>query len=170
MNKIQCILQYSCCDKCRVLQMPCPSDKTTKDKMILSNITVKFLCVQITSWICNCKYNWMFSIVRYKLCNGYACPFCTTCIYYPVIFSPDSLCPSKHFILDMPIGSFPGWVVLAILLTTQIYKHGDYEPHYSFSWCTVSSASATQVSPGTIRIHHLKTFDSELQIINVALI
>ena len=39
-----------------------------------------------------------------------------------------------------------------------------------FIWCTVYTGSATQVSPAAIRIHHLKNFDSELQLINAGFV
>ena len=57
-------------------------------------------------------------------------------------------------------------VILLLLATTQIYKNGNYEPHCPFHGATVSTGSAPQVSPATIRIHSLKNLDSKLQLIN----
>ena len=73
----------------------------------------------------------------------------------------------------MWIGQQPpslGRVVL-LLATTQIYKHGVYEPRcLAISWCTISPRFATWVLPASIRIHYLKNFDSELQLINASLV
>ena len=63
-----------------------------------------------------------------------------------------------------------GRVVLLLVATTQIYKNGDYEPRCPFHGATVSTGSAAQVSPATIRIHRLKNVDSELQLINADLV
>ena len=59
--------------------------------------------------------------------------------------------------------------VALLLVTTQIYKNGDFEPCYSFH-SEKSTASAARVSPAAIRIHCLKSFDSGLQLINASLI
>ena len=64
-----------------------------------------------------------------------------------------------------------GQVVFLLLATTQIYKNGDYEPHCTFhSAQYASTGSAARVSPAAIRIHSLKNFDSELQLINTGLV
>ena len=57
--------------------------------------------------------------------------------------------------------------VLLLLVTTQIYKQGDYEPCYPFHGAQyLLDLSGTLVLSAAIRIHHLKIFDSELQVIN----
>ena len=61
-----------------------------------------------------------------------------------------------------------GQVVLLVLATTQ--KNGDYKPHCPFHGATVSTGSAAQVSPASIRIYSLKNLDSELQLINADLV
>ena len=73
--------------------------------------------------------------------------------------------------MDWLTGSFSRMSCYPILTTTQIYKHGDYIwTVLSISWCTVSTMCATIVLPAAIRIHHLKIFDSELQLINASLV
>ena len=72
--------------------------------------------------------------------------------------------------VDWPTGSFSRMSCYPILTATQIYKHGDYVwTALSISWYTVSTRCATIVLPAAIRIHHLKNFDSELQLINANL-
>ena len=57
-------------------------------------------------------------------------------------------------------------VVFLLLATTQVYKNDDYEQCCPFHGTQLSTGSIARVSPAAIRIHSLKNFDAEFQLIN----
>ena len=67
------------------------------------------------------------------------------------------------------LASSIGRVVFLLLATTQVYKNDDYEPHCPFHDTQLSTGSIARVSLAFIRIHSLKNFDSEFQLINASL-
>ena len=91
-----------------------PSDKPSKDRLILFNIAVTYCMCTVhlmATKLNRNEYSPLYAIN--SVSRGYVCPSCTTCIYYPV-----SVCP-----LVPPNTSF--WIHLMVR---------DHATYYAFTF------------------------------------